>query len=606
MKEFKVNEYITLKLKAGETNIYVNNELFKQCKTLLLNIPIEEFVYLDEINSVDQVAENLGWSEEGQMGIKDKSFITPETEFWAHCSNIQIWAEYNYNTQLLHSSLAFPLLKKLVEAGNLLAKKVFKEEIAKRLVSNHLSVVLYLLEEKYFDYLDAEELSSVLRDSEIIKILLKDVNIEYDDLNNYIKMFHVKAPLGLKQIFFDEDNKLRKFIGEFLEEFPHTRYHTLEILYNLYKKDETLREALVEGIVKIFREGSFFLIFDMVILLKEGSEILESIVEYAWNSEFFTRESPFIQHILKRLEENDIYTKKRCVDALTVIWRYMEYGLSEKVIESILKDEENKIDLLLRLVLVWYEGSLVLNSDSIEQLERLGNNAIKELKVLLKGKSSKVGFYMSVDLDKLTFIPDLQDTWPDFNYTLTIIYKYFGAKKLIEYLDGFDYISHLIYIDENNYPGPLYLLGEAFVKCSESRDDILINRAKHVFNKLNEILKERIVQSITGDFLDENLIEYIVKQKDFESLRFLLNFGLLSELDKKFLFGSSKFNFLEIIIESLKEIDHYPSEIFDDFIKIAINEVPNDVINCIQRLESAEQKEILTYLNQIRDSSSKK
>ena len=39
MKEFKVNEYITLKLVGGRTNIYVTGQLFNQCK--FLDIPIE-------------------------------------------------------------------------------------------------------------------------------------------------------------------------------------------------------------------------------------------------------------------------------------------------------------------------------------------------------------------------------------------------------------------------------------------------------------------------------------------------------------------------------------------------------------------------------------
>lgn len=32
MREFKVNEYITLKLEGGKTNIYVKGQLFNQCK----------------------------------------------------------------------------------------------------------------------------------------------------------------------------------------------------------------------------------------------------------------------------------------------------------------------------------------------------------------------------------------------------------------------------------------------------------------------------------------------------------------------------------------------------------------------------------------------
>lgn len=84
MKEFKVNEYITLKLKRGKTNIYVNGEHFNQCKFLMLNIPLKEVEKFDEIESIDEAADILGWTDEGQEGVEYE--IDPETEFWGHCS----------------------------------------------------------------------------------------------------------------------------------------------------------------------------------------------------------------------------------------------------------------------------------------------------------------------------------------------------------------------------------------------------------------------------------------------------------------------------------------------------------------------------------------
>lgn len=111
-KEFKVNKFITLKLENSRTTIYVKGRLFNQCKFLLINIPVNDISSFDEIDSVDDAAEKLDHS------LEKKSPITPETEFWGHCSNLQVWVENNYNTQLLHSSLAFPLLKKLTEQGD--------------------------------------------------------------------------------------------------------------------------------------------------------------------------------------------------------------------------------------------------------------------------------------------------------------------------------------------------------------------------------------------------------------------------------------------------------------------------------------------------------
>jgi len=65
MQEFKVNEYITLKLEDGEINIYVNGELFNQCKYILMRKTVYEFEdFFEEIESVDELFEHLDHSLE--------------------------------------------------------------------------------------------------------------------------------------------------------------------------------------------------------------------------------------------------------------------------------------------------------------------------------------------------------------------------------------------------------------------------------------------------------------------------------------------------------------------------------------------------------------
>ncbi len=41
--EFKVNENITLRFEDGNTNIYVNNEYFNQCKYLLTRKKVNDY-----------------------------------------------------------------------------------------------------------------------------------------------------------------------------------------------------------------------------------------------------------------------------------------------------------------------------------------------------------------------------------------------------------------------------------------------------------------------------------------------------------------------------------------------------------------------------------
>jgi len=72
--------------------------------------------------------------------------------------NIHAWVENNYDTRLLHSNLAFPLLKELTNADDPLAKQALKEEIVKRYGSGYSSVVEYLSENHYDNYLTREEL----------------------------------------------------------------------------------------------------------------------------------------------------------------------------------------------------------------------------------------------------------------------------------------------------------------------------------------------------------------------------------------------------------------------------------------------------------------
>ncbi|KKK44622.1 hypothetical protein LCGC14_1164530 [marine sediment metagenome] len=184
MREFQVNNLITLRLVDGKTILFVNNREFKQCKILLLNLPVKSGL-TQEIKSIDDAAENL----DASMEYENSDIIEPEQEFWGHCSNIQAWVENSYNTDLLHRSLAFPLLKILSEKGDTIAKQKLKEEIVRRYKYGNKNVQLYLYREGYFSYFKVTDfLSGVLSPEDFLfmgKVLapLKDYRlIPYFDL----------------------------------------------------------------------------------------------------------------------------------------------------------------------------------------------------------------------------------------------------------------------------------------------------------------------------------------------------------------------------------------------------------------------------------------
>ena len=157
VKRFKVNEFITLKLENNETNIYVKNKPFNQCKHLLINLDSNNLEKYDSISSIDEAVDVLNNSQYGYFYNSNE--IPPETEFWGHCSNLQAWVENDYDTRLLHRNIAFPLLRKLTKVGDPIAKRRFKEEIVQRFLSGHHSVMEFLIRENYLEYLNREEIN---------------------------------------------------------------------------------------------------------------------------------------------------------------------------------------------------------------------------------------------------------------------------------------------------------------------------------------------------------------------------------------------------------------------------------------------------------------
>ena len=186
MQKYRVNNYLELKLEDGYTSIYVNNVLFTHCKYLLLDIPMDEFQLIDKIDSIDQAAEILNNSMELEPLIRKK--LSPEEEFMGHCSNLQAWVENKYNTRILHNKLAFPLLKKLANAGDLLALRVFKEEIVKRFENGHINTIQFLLYNGYLNSFTKEEIKYVFEQSGsnlINNILLQLIDLLESALDNY-------------------------------------------------------------------------------------------------------------------------------------------------------------------------------------------------------------------------------------------------------------------------------------------------------------------------------------------------------------------------------------------------------------------------------------
>ncbi|MFX0178241.1 MAG: leucine-rich repeat domain-containing protein, partial [Candidatus Hodarchaeota archaeon] len=237
VKEYKINEFIKVKLEGGRTMIYINNRPFRQCMYLLLNIPVDRIEEYDEIKSIDEAAVKLNRKME-----RNHRIISPETEFWGHCSNLQAWADNEYDTRILHRTMAFPLLKALADAGDPLARSRFKEEIAMRYATGHPTVVRFLTQNGYLHYLTEDEFESILIDIDFPSI---------DEFTRKISSFlrERENPDSLRQI--------KSLTSKFLNEFRFS-YKYLILLKSMEKIPEDLRQKFVEIVINRYKNNRSF------------------------------------------------------------------------------------------------------------------------------------------------------------------------------------------------------------------------------------------------------------------------------------------------------------------------------------------------------------
>ena len=218
MREFKVNNLISLRLIDGKTVLFVNGQEFKQCKMLLLNVLVES-EEVGALNFIDKIAENLDFRMENKREFIN---VTEEEEFMGHCSNLQVWAENLYDTELLHKSLAFPLLKALSENGDRFAKQRFAEEIIRRYKYGNKAVRSFLIEEGYLSGSSSEDIIDgilIPREAAFLEKIM-----EFGDLYEIVPYFSKMAGIRHNKSYLSlNDGKIRELeiiIGEDLNRIP--------------------------------------------------------------------------------------------------------------------------------------------------------------------------------------------------------------------------------------------------------------------------------------------------------------------------------------------------------------------------------------------------
>ena len=349
MDRFKVNEYIKLSLNDAETVIYVNNKPFIQCKFLLLNIPIEKISTFDEIQSVDEAAEKLDNSMEPLEGRVEK--IPPETEFWGHCSNLQVWAENGYDTRLLHRNLAFPLLKKLSDVGDPMAKKVFKEELIKRIREGNTRVIFYLIDEHYFNYFSKEEFEILLVDPNLdllekLSDILKDRTIEISDLViEFILDVLIDIKLDLNLLHLLINNSEYNFIKKILllnlnsDYDVNIREQIREIFSVIKNKKNELTFEVYKIVLNLFCQDSDIILAELI-----WFELFEFLKDEDYQLLFNNPKSNLKRNLGKLIENgNPKYFSEDILTLLIILCKKMGKPEVFQFIKSLEEDLKEKL-----------------------------------------------------------------------------------------------------------------------------------------------------------------------------------------------------------------------------------------------------------------------
>jgi len=258
--EYRINKFIELKLESDKTVIYIASKPFIMCKGVFIEIPAEK-VYLDiEAYHIDEL------SEKSEQHFKYN--IPSETIFWTHCSNMQAWAEHGYDTSLLHSNLAFPLLRRLIEAGDIKAKQIFKEEIGKKFSSGYLPTIQYLEEEMYLtDLLNENELNIIFK--ELKKKLLND-----NDVEQMLKVLNYLVQIDFPQAIEAIKHLIKKGVRN--NDNTYSRIISNEY-YSQYFNNSEIYECLIDGHVLAelnhFVDGDLELRAELNTVLRSGFSI---------------------------------------------------------------------------------------------------------------------------------------------------------------------------------------------------------------------------------------------------------------------------------------------------------------------------------------------
>ncbi|MEX2719637.1 MAG: leucine-rich repeat domain-containing protein, partial [Candidatus Sigynarchaeota archaeon] len=254
-------------------------------------------------------------------GTSVRKYLTPAEEVLAHASNLQAWVENNYDTRLLHSNIAFPLLKELARAGDEKAARVLDAEIEARLRDGNPKTCELIL----------KTCGNVIRDPALFESLLNDKKTKYDAMAGLARLAREGNDEAARIIHYDLESRFQAmqvgvpsdFVCYYLDWF--TEDHWLALVARKKELEVALYGVLTPRVIAKLSESQ--------------DEFVKEILEYR-------RSIGYLEHPpVVRIEGSYVPIIKGDLDMHESTFSQIETLGNEHLVIAITKDGEPAVDL---------------------------------------------------------------------------------------------------------------------------------------------------------------------------------------------------------------------------------------------------------------------
>ena len=569
MKEFKLNEYITLKFEANRTKIYVGDIYFSD-----YNPPQIKELIQEDILYLDDKFNRINYS-------KEISKINQENAYQRHCNLFKTWFDNEYDPQILPINLAFPLLIELITVGN--SERMFNLRYLtlKCLESGNSKIISYIIRQDYIKYIDLKDLfsltvhnsNSFIRILSYFELISRSYNItivskSFDGIKrvtegyNYPHYFTYKEEDLLNELkieIIDSVNKeLYKEYDDFFEFLFYGLFKIRKSLVQLLADDDNqdiiiniiLRKSIIDLNWSFFEAvnylGLTFLDLNEFKKAKEAFMISIKINPNGFNSFFLMGEIYFKQgDYEKALINFEESSKNREEDSTYYLVSNRIKNLKDFLSKLIPNDLNSEIiDVLFKLInsyLYWeYAKDLLnflLNIRGI--LDENGRHDLKEYIM------EKIQFYL------------INFNFSDIKILFDVITSKFEEK---DYLQIYEKIG-TVFINKLEH--------EAFKVYNRKAIDVLMKLGKYSLNSLIKIFSKYGDDEALGfgdhfsKFQDQivipikNIISNSLKKKSIGSIYPFIDHDFISRLEKETIlniFWEKETKFLQKIIDLVIKI----------------------------------------------------